>query len=45
MLRHIAAQREAGVVSGKGPFALVMAPTRELAMQINEVLEVRPSAC
>jgi superfamily II DNA/RNA helicase len=40
MLRHIAAQREAGVVLGKGPFALVMAPTRELAMQINEVLEV-----
>lgn len=41
MLRHIAAQREGGVVSGKGPFAVVMAPTRELAMQINQVLEVR----
>lgn len=40
MLRHIAAQREAGVVTGKGPFAVVMAPTRELALQINEVLEV-----
>lgn len=38
MLAHIAAQREAGVVgSGKGPFAMVMAPTRELALQINQV--------
>ncbi|PNG63213.1 ATP-dependent RNA helicase DBP2, partial [Tetrabaena socialis] len=45
MLRHIAAQREAGVVSGKGPFAVVMAPTRELALQINEVLEEAGSKC
>ncbi|GFR43801.1 hypothetical protein Agub_g4925 [Astrephomene gubernaculifera] len=45
MLRHIAAQREGGVVAGKGPFALVMAPTRELALQINEVLEEAGSKC
>lgn len=32
--------QEAGVVGGaksKGPFAVVMAPTRELALQINQV--------
>lgn len=29
--------QEAGVVKGKGPFAMCMAPTRELALQINEV--------
>ncbi|GLC47500.1 hypothetical protein PLESTB_000847600 [Pleodorina starrii] len=45
MLRHIAAQREGGVVSGKGPFAIVMAPTRELALQINQVLEDAGSQC
>ncbi len=39
MLAHIAAQRAAGVVgkAGKGPYALAMAPTRELALQINQV--------
>ncbi|GIL46598.1 hypothetical protein Vafri_3565 [Volvox africanus] len=45
MLRHIAAQREGGVISGKGPFAIVMAPTRELALQINQVLEEAGSQC
>lgn len=45
MLRHIAAQREAGVVQGKGPVALVMAPTRELALQIAAVLEDAGSKC
>ncbi|KXZ43232.1 hypothetical protein GPECTOR_97g770 [Gonium pectorale] len=45
MMRHIGAQRDAGVVSGKGPFAVVMAPTRELALQINEVLEEAGSRC
>ncbi|EFJ51752.1 hypothetical protein VOLCADRAFT_103394 [Volvox carteri f. nagariensis] len=45
MLRHIAAQRDNGVVSGKGPFAIVMAPTRELALQINQVLEEAGSQC
>ncbi len=38
MLRHIEAQKAAGVVGqGKGPYAIVMAPTRELALQINQV--------
>lgn len=45
MLRHIVAQKEAGVVKGKGPFAVVMAPTRELALQINEVLQEAGSKC
>jgi len=45
MMRHIAAQKEAGVVSGKGPFAIVMAPTRELALQISAVLEDAGSRC
>eukprot|EP00879_Flechtneria_rotunda_P000824 GHRR01000948.1.p1 GENE.GHRR01000948.1~~GHRR01000948.1.p1 ORF type:complete len:602 (+),score=256.19 GHRR01000948.1:202-2007(+) len=45
MLRHIAAQREAGVVKGKGPVALVMAPTRELALQIAAVMEDAGSQC
>ncbi|KAF6260407.1 P-loop containing nucleoside triphosphate hydrolase protein [Scenedesmus sp. NREL 46B-D3] len=45
MLRHIAAQREGGVVTGKGPVALVMAPTRELALQIAAVLEDAGSKC
>jgi ATP-dependent RNA helicase DBP3 len=45
MLRHISAQKEAGVVSGKGPFAIVMAPTRELALQISAVLEDAGSRC
>lgn len=45
MLRHITAQRDAGVVTGKGPLALVMAPTRELALQIAAVLEDAGSKC
>jgi ATP-dependent RNA helicase DBP3 len=45
MLRHIKAQRDAGVVTGKGPLALVMAPTRELALQIAAVLEDAGSKC
>jgi ATP-dependent RNA helicase DBP3 len=45
MLRHIRAQRDAGVVTGKGPLALVMAPTRELALQISAVLEDAGSKC
>lgn len=34
-----------GVVQGKGPFTLTMAPTRELAIQIAEVLEEAGSKC
>jgi ATP-dependent RNA helicase DBP3 len=45
MMRHISAQKEAGVVRGKGPFAMVMAPTRELAIQIAEVLVDAGSRC
>jgi len=45
MLRHIRAQRDAGVVTGKGPVALVMAPTRELALQIAAVLDDAGSKC
>eukprot|EP00878_Enallax_costatus_P036328 GHUV01040786.1.p1 GENE.GHUV01040786.1~~GHUV01040786.1.p1 ORF type:complete len:407 (-),score=149.08 GHUV01040786.1:180-1376(-) len=45
MLRHIVAQREGGVVQGKGPYALIMAPTRELALQIAAVLEDAGSQC
>lgn len=37
--------QEAGVYKGKGPFAICMAPTRELALQINEVLEDAGSRC
>mmetsp|Transcript_11092 Transcript_11092/g.19305 ORF Transcript_11092/g.19305 Transcript_11092/m.19305 type:complete len:586 (-) Transcript_11092:432-2189(-) len=46
MLAHITAQKDAGVVGkGKGPFAVCMAPTRELAIQINQVLEESGSQC
>jgi len=45
MLRHIAAQKEAAVYKGKGPYALAMAPTRELALQIAAVLEEAGSRC
>uniref|UniRef100_A0A7S0YFI4 RNA helicase n=1 Tax=Polytomella parva TaxID=51329 RepID=A0A7S0YFI4_9CHLO len=45
IIRHIIAQREAGVVKGKGPFAIVLAPTRELALQIHEVLHEAGSQC
>jgi len=38
-LHHIQAQIKAGVASGRKPVALVIAPTRELALQINAVLE------
>lgn len=44
-LRHIQAQKEAGVVKGKGPFMIAMAPTRELAMQIAAVLVEAGSKC
>jgi len=37
-LMHILAQRKAGLVQGKNPKVLVLSPTRELAMQIAEVL-------
>ncbi len=37
--------KASGVVKGKGPFMLVMAPTRELAMQIATVLEDGGSQC
>lgn len=44
-LRHIQVQRERGVVTGKGPFVLVKAPTRELAQQICAVFEDAGAAC
>ncbi|GAX72626.1 hypothetical protein CEUSTIGMA_g82.t1 [Chlamydomonas eustigma] len=44
-LAHIKAQKDAGVVKGKGPFSVVMAPTRELALQISEVLVEAGSQC
>eukprot|EP00798_Chlamydomonas_sp_ICE-L_P032483 gene32483-17723_t len=44
-LAHIHAQRNAGVYKGKGPFALCMAPTRELAIQIADVLVDAGSKC
>ncbi|GAB4813419.1 hypothetical protein N2152v2_000465 [Parachlorella kessleri] len=44
-LAHIRAQRDAGVASGKKPVALVIAPTRELALQINAVLEEAGEKC
>lgn len=39
MIRHVRAQVEAGIASGRKPVALVIAPTRELAVQIAGVLE------
>ena len=45
MLAHIQAQKDAGVVKGKGPFSVVMAPTRELALQIAAVLVEAGSKC
>lgn len=44
-LAHIAAQIGAGVVTGKKPIALVIAPTRELAIQISVVLEEAGQPC
>lgn len=38
-IHHILTQIKEGVVSGNKPVALVIAPTRELAVQINAVLE------
>jgi ATP-dependent RNA helicase DBP3 len=38
-IKHIRAQIDAGVASGTKPVALVIAPTRELALQISVVLE------
>ncbi|KAJ9529210.1 hypothetical protein QJQ45_007869 [Haematococcus lacustris] len=45
MMAHINAQKAAGVVGRTGPYAVVMAPTRELALQINAVLEDAGSKC
>lgn len=39
MVRHVRAQIDAGIASGRKPVALVIAPTRELAVQIAGVLE------
>lgn len=44
-LQHIRVQRNSGVVKGRGPVTLILAPTRELAMQIHGVLEDAGSAC
>jgi hypothetical protein len=44
-LRHIQKQKSAGVVNGKGPFFICIAPTRELAQQISTVLEDSGSQC
>lgn len=44
-MRHIQVQREHRVVTGKGPFVLVKAPTRELAQQICAVFEEAGGAC
>eukprot|EP01025_Chloroclados_australasicus_P065012 TRINITY_DN878_c0_g1_i1.p1 TRINITY_DN878_c0_g1~~TRINITY_DN878_c0_g1_i1.p1 ORF type:complete len:659 (-),score=77.98 TRINITY_DN878_c0_g1_i1:125-2002(-) len=44
-LQHIESQRQHGVVQGTGPFVLIMAPTRELAVQISEVLQEAGSQC
>eukprot|EP01024_Parvocaulis_polyphysoides_P018510 TRINITY_DN18201_c0_g1_i3.p1 TRINITY_DN18201_c0_g1~~TRINITY_DN18201_c0_g1_i3.p1 ORF type:complete len:604 (-),score=112.81 TRINITY_DN18201_c0_g1_i3:272-1999(-) len=44
-LQHIEQQRQHGVVQGKGPFVLTIAPTRELAVQISEVLQEAGSQC
>jgi ATP-dependent RNA helicase DBP3 len=38
-LHHVSAQLSGGVASGKKPVVLVLAPTRELALQITGVLE------
>lgn len=44
-LAHIAAQVRGGVVQGRKPVALVIAPTRELAIQIHTVLEEAGAPC
>lgn len=38
-IKHIKAQITSGVASGTKPIALIIAPTRELALQISTVLE------
>ncbi|KAL0045639.1 hypothetical protein WJX82_000399 [Trebouxia sp. C0006] len=38
-LQHIKAQKAAGVAANKGPYALMLSPTRELAQQIAAVME------
>ena len=37
---HLCVQEVGVVGKGKGPYAVVMAPTRELALQINQVQHV-----
>lgn len=44
-LQHITVNREAGVVAPRGPHVVVLAPTRELAVQISEVMEEAGSRC
>ena len=44
-LAHIAAQVAGGAASGRRPVALVLAPTRELALQICAVLEEAGAKC
>ncbi|KAK9843203.1 hypothetical protein WJX74_008611 [Apatococcus lobatus] len=44
-LNHVRAQQQKGIYQGKGPGALVLAPTRELAQQISAVLEDAGSKC
>jgi ATP-dependent RNA helicase DBP3 len=41
----VSVPQDAGVVKGKGPFSVVMAPTRELALQIAAVLVEAGSKC
>ncbi|KAA6424762.1 MAG: DEAD box RNA helicase [Trebouxia sp. A1-2] len=38
-LQHIKAQKAAGVAANRGPYALMLSPTRELAQQIAAVME------
>jgi hypothetical protein len=48
MMAHIAANRQPGGAAAgkkKGPFAVVLAPTRELALQITAVLEDAGARC
>ncbi|CAG9467157.1 unnamed protein product [Pedinophyceae sp. YPF-701] len=45
MIQHIRAQKAAGVVKGKRPASLTLSPTRELAMQIAEVLDGAGRPC
>ncbi|KAL3134722.1 hypothetical protein ABBQ32_007725 [Trebouxia sp. C0010 RCD-2024] len=38
-LQHIKAQKAAGVAASRGPYVLILSPTRELALQIAAVME------